>query len=287
MLKLSKMLYIYTVNTLSEASMLSPFFLDSTDLTHVWHADQLSGTTLPSVPTGFARLDLALPGGGWPNASMTEVLQPQMGLHEWGLLLPALVATQKALPRSLTVMAGGPLVPFAPPLSAQDFDMRRLLRVGSDKNDALALLWAAREALQCADVGAVLAWLPGVRSAHLRRLQIAAHTHNKLLFVFRPVAARYESSPAPLRLILQATDSAANLQVTVLKRRGPPMNAPVLIDTRPERLTAFLKASQAHGRRMRPSLPVLPKMPAITVTPIVDLSDLLRKPLYALDRVTN
>ena len=267
--------------------MLSPFLHDSANLTHVWRAGELACASTPVVATGFAGLDLALPGGGWPRAGLTEVLLPQMGQHEWGLLLPALVATQKALPRSWTVIAGGPHVPFAPPLGAQEFDMQRLLRVDAEKNDAPALLWATREALQCADVACVVAWLPGVHSAHLRRLQIAAHTHNKLLFVFRPLAARNESSPAPLRLILQAESNTSNLQVTVFKRRGPPMSAPVLIDTRPERLAAFLNASQVHGRRMRPSLPVLPKIPASTVTPIVDLSDLLRKPLYALDSVTS
>ena len=267
--------------------MLSPCFLDSADLAQVWRAGELGGSTLPSVPTGFNALNHALPGGGWPCASMTEVLQPQMGLHEWGLLLPALVATQQAKPRSWTVLAGGPHVPFAPPLSAQNFDMRRLLCVGSANNDAPALLWATREALQCADVACVVAWLPGVRSAHLRRLQIAAHAHNKLLFVFRPLAAQHESSPAPLRLRLQTAASSDNLQVDVFKRRGPPMNAPVLIDTRPERLTAFLRASQTPSHRMRPRQRIQANEPVPAQPAIIDLSDLLRKPLYALDSVTN
>ena len=136
--------------------------------------------------------------------------------------------------------------------------------------------------------GAVVAWLPDVRSAHLRRLQIAAHAHHKLLFVFRLLAAQHESSPAPLRLLLQGENSShisrsGHLQVTIVKRRGPPLNAPVLIDTRPQRLAAFLAASQApsHRTRQRPSLPV-PSQAAFA-----DLSDLLRKPLYALDRVTS
>jgi protein ImuA len=264
---------------------------DPANLAHVWRAGELGCASMPTVQTGFAGLDLALPGGGWPCAGLTEVLQPQMGLHEWGLLLPALVSRQKTQPGSWTVMAGLPYVPFAPPLGAQAFDMQRLLCVGAAKNDAPALLWATREALQCADVTAVVAWLPGVRSAHLRRLQIAAHTHNKLLFVFRPLAAQHESSPAPLRLLLQADNSpaashassAGNLRVTVFKRRGPPMSTPVLIDTRPQRLTAFLAASQApsHRTRQRQTAPVA------TQPAFIDLSDLLRKPLYALDRVTS
>jgi protein ImuA len=232
-----------------------------------------------------------LPGSGWPCGGLTEVLQGQAGQHEWGLLLPALVARQKALPRSWTVLAGAPYVPFAPPLGAQALNMQRLLRVRFERNDAPTLLWATREALQCADVGAVVAWLPDVSSAHLRRLQIAAHTHRKLLFVFRPLAAQHESSPAPLRLILQAENSsvgsrassAGHLQVNIFKRRGPPLNAPVLIDTRPERLVAFLAASQAPSQRTLQRQP----LPVPSQTAFIDLSDLLRKPLYALDRLTS
>ena len=71
--------------------------------------------------------------------------------------------------------------------------------------------------------------------------------------------------------------------MNIFKRRGPPLNAPVLIDTRPQRLAAFLAASQtpSHNTRQRPPSPVT-SPPAF-----IDLSDLLRKPLYALDRVTS
>ena len=214
--------------------MSLPVFDDSATLAQVWRADELGSACMPTVGTGFASLDAVLPGGGWPCAGLTEVLQTQSGTHEWGLLLPALVAAQKARPRSWTVLAGAPHVPFAPPLGAQALNMQRVLCVHAEKNDAPALLWATREALQCADVGAVLAWLPGVRSAHLRRLQIAAHTHHKLLFVFRPLAAQHESSPAPLRLLLQGLTSsvgshasrAGHLEVNIFKRRGPPLLPP-------------------------------------------------------------
>lgn len=277
--------------------MLSAFFNEPANLAHVWRAAELGSASMQTVATGYAGLDCVLPGGGWPGAGLTEVLQSQTGLHEWGLLLPALVATQKASPQSWTVLAGAPYVPFAPPLGAQAFNMQRLLRVRAEKNDAPALLWATREALQCADVGAVVAWLPDVRSAHLRRLQIAAHTHHKLLFVFRPLGAQHESSPAPLRLLLRGENSpvgshassAGYLQVNIFKRRGPPLDAPVLIDTRPQRLTAFLAASRApsHRTRQRQFSPLAPVWPVTPQTAFMDLSDLLRKPLHALDRITS
>jgi cell division inhibitor SulA len=43
-------------------------------------------------PTGCAALDAALPGGGWPEAGLVEVLIGADGLGELALLMPALAA---------------------------------------------------------------------------------------------------------------------------------------------------------------------------------------------------
>ena len=255
------------------------------DHLQVWRAGELGGANLPAVNTGYTALDHVLPGGGWPQGALTEVLQPQAGLHEWGLVLPALAAALAASPLQITVLVNTPFLPFGPALGARQFTMQRLLCVNNVQGDAPSLLWATREALQCADVCAVLAWLPDARSAHLRRLQIAAHAHNKLLFVFRPLRAQHESSPAPLRLLLKgAMNDAGNLLVDVFKRRGPPLAAPVLLDTRPARLAALLAASRERRRRRDEAVPVSAPIFAPTV---IDLSDLLRRPLHALDRIAS
>jgi protein ImuA len=160
----------------------------------------------------------------------------------------------------------------------------RLLSIHGKPGDAPSLLWATREALQCGDVHCVLAWLPDARSAHLRRLQIAAHAHNKLLFVFRPLRAQQESSPAPLRLLMEGTVSeAGNLLVHVLKRRGPPLAAPVLLDTRPARLSALLAASRERARRQREELaPML--LPSLVSLPVTSP----QSPIHALlDRIAH
>lgn len=219
------------------------------DLAHVWRAGELGSASLQAIDTGYAALNQVLPGGGWPQGALTEVLQPQGGLYEWGLLAPALAAAQRVAPARLVVLVGAPYLPFGPALGARQLAMQRLLCV---QGQGPALLWATREALQCADVACVLAWLPDARNAHLRQLQIAAHAHSKLLFVFRPLRARHESSPAPLRLLLEGTASEeGNLFVHVLKRRGPPLASPVLLATRPTRLTALLSASRERVRRRR------------------------------------
>ena len=261
------------------------------DALQVWRAGELGGESLQTVATGYAVLDHVLPGGGWPRGSLTEVLQPQAGLHEWGLVLPALVAAQAASPLQMTVLVNAPFLPFGPALGARQLTMQRLLCVKGERRGqggqvgAPSLLWATREALQCADVCAVLAWLPDARSTHLRRLQIAAHAHDKLLFVFRPLRAQQESSPAPLRLMLEgALSDAGNLLVDVFKRRGPPLAAPVLLDTRTARLAALLSASRERRRR-RDEAATVPV--PVSSPPFIDFSDLLRRPLHALDRIAS
>ncbi|WP_372828226.1 translesion DNA synthesis-associated protein ImuA [Polaromonas sp.] len=248
---------------------------------HVWRADAVDHAVAQTVDTAYAALNAVLPGGGWPQGALVEVLQPQAGLYEWGLLAPALAAVQSAQPRQLMVLVGAPCLPFGPALGARQLNMQRMVCVHSK---GPALLWATREALQCADVAAVLAWLPDARSAHLRRLQIAAHAHNKLLLVFRPLRAQAESSPAPLRLLLEGVvRDEGNLLVHVLKRRGPPLGAPLLLNTWPPRLAALLAASRERLRRQREEgAPArLPSQVALPVTSP-------HSPLHALlDRIAH
>ncbi len=258
---------------------------DSLANAHVWRAGELGGVSLQTVATGYASLDHALPGHGWPQGAMTEVLQPQAGLHEWGLVAPALAAVQAdssaKQSSQMLVLVGPPHLPFGPALGAQRLDLPRMLCVRGAAGNAPSLLWATREALQCADVAAVMAWLPDARSAHLRRLQIAAHAHNKLLFVFRPLRAQHESSPAPLRLLLEgAMHEDGNLLIHMLKRRGPPLAAPVLLDTRPARLSALLAASRERVRRQREDL----EKTALVLLPQTSL----QSPIHALlDRLVH
>lgn len=280
--------------TLTAMPSALPDFADALNA-QVWRAGELGSASVQTVATGYAALDLVLPGGGWPQGALVELLLPQAGQQEWGLLAPGLARAlnQPATPEEpgaqLTALVGAPYLPFGPALGARQIDMRRLISIHGKPGDAPSLLWATREALQCADVTAVLAWLPDARSAHLRRLQIAAHAHHKLLFVFRPLRAQHESSPAPLRLLLEGTvREGGNLLVHVLKRRGPPLAAPVLLDTRPARLSALLAASRDRARQKREEqkreelAPIL--LPSLVSLPVTSP----RSPIHALlDRIAH
>ena len=82
-----------------------------------------------TVPTGFHALDARLPGGGWPLATLIELLVPAAGVGEVRLLLPALkrlAMTQDAAPRWVAWLAP-PHLPYAPALADAGLDPARML----------------------------------------------------------------------------------------------------------------------------------------------------------------
>lgn len=205
----------------------------------VWKATEMAGLAGQAVPTGHPALDAVLPGGGWPVGSLVEVLQPPSARLEWQLVLPGLAAA----PDGPVVLVAPPHEPFGPALASQGLSLSRLIRIDAPK--PAACLWACEQGLRCREVSAVLAWLPQVRQAELRRLHLAAAQHAKLLFVFRGLASRAESSPAQVRLALQRDETS--LQVEVLKRRGPPLAAPLRLAAHPPRLSALLAARSGRS----------------------------------------
>lgn len=219
----------------------------------VWHADMLGAGPLATQASGHALLDAQLPGGGWPRGALSEVLQPQPGLLEWALVLPALA--QASQQRSAaTVLVAPPGEPFGPALQAGGLTPRNLCVVHA--SDAASALWAAEQALRCRDVLAVLAWLPQASPAALRRLQLAAARLQQLLWVFRPSgAACAQASPAFLRLQLQpgGNEAAAvpGMQVKILKRRGPPLAQALQLPAGPGVLAQALAAQAARRQAMQ------------------------------------
>ena len=207
----------------------------------LWSADALAHAPARVLASGHALLDAQLPGNGWPVGALTELLQPP-GVHcEWRLLLPALARSN---PAQCVVLVGAPHVPFGPALAAQGLAPRRLLGVGVDA--PTTRLWAAEQALRCADVAAVLVWLPQTRSDALRRLHLAAAEHAKLFFAMRPWAARHEASPAPLRLGVRHQEHQDALAAEIIKRRGALLEQPLTLSARHPWLARLLVGAPAH-----------------------------------------
>src|SRR6202046_1073436 len=186
----------------------------------VWKLkDASAAPARPVWSTGRSSLDARLPGGGWPTASLIEVLLDESGLGEVQLFLPALVACQR---RSGTedspwiVWIAPPHEPYAPALAQQGIELGRLLVVRP--NTATEALWAAEQALSSGVCAAVFLWLKGTDDRWLRRLKLAAEAGGSLGVLFRPESHRFESSPATLRIVMsQGTPGA---RVDLLKVQG-------------------------------------------------------------------
>lgn len=202
------------------------------------------------MSTGHKRLDQALPDGGWPLGSLSELLSEHTGVGELSLLLPTL-ATVTGSGR-WAILVDPPWAPYPPAMRGHDVDLGRLLLVRTRTPEES--LWACEQALRGLHGGVVLAW-PQNRTAgfaRLRRLQLAARTGQKLAFLFRPATAAGGASPAALRLHLHADEQ--NLHVHVLKCRGSrPTDAIRLRRQHPSTLAGLepsasrLAEAAAHG----------------------------------------
>jgi len=191
----------------------------------IWHGDDCAPEPA-TLPSGFAALDAALPGRGWPQGALTEVLLEREGIGELRLALPALARVQ-AQGRDVVWIAP-PHRPYAPALAAAGLDLARFYVVRC--RDAQDALWAYEQALRAPECGAAFAWLTARDDRLLRRLQVAAREGRTWGVLWRRPGQSGGATAAPLRLGLAAAGGGNRLAVRVLKRRGAELARPVMID---------------------------------------------------------
>ena len=153
-----------------------------------------------AMPSGFPELDAVLPGRGWPQAALTEVLLAREGIGEIRLTLPALAHLQAG--RRDVVWIAPPHLPYAPALAGAGLDLAQLLivrcrSVGEE-------LWAYEQALRAPECGAAFAWLGPHDDRVLRRLAVAAREGRTWGVVWRRPGQQAVATAAPLRLALAA-----------------------------------------------------------------------------------
>jgi hypothetical protein len=187
----------------------------------IWRGEECARTAA-AVPSGFPALDACLPGSGWPEGALTELFTPVAGIGELSLLMPLCARLTQA--GRWVVFVCAPYVPYAPGLAAAGLDLRRLLLVESSPGKDT--LWTLEQALKSSRCGAVLAWMPKVDPASLRRLQLACEQGRSSGFLFLPEAAARNASTAALRLRLTAS-AQGELDIHVLKRRGGALPRPI------------------------------------------------------------
>ncbi|MFX1679279.1 translesion DNA synthesis-associated protein ImuA [Mitsuaria sp. CC2] len=229
----------------------------------IWRGDALGRGTDTVWPSGFDALDADLPGGGWPGRQLTEVLLPQFSLAEWRLAGPAL--RRVVADGAAVAMVGPPKRPHLPGLMHLGLDERHLVWI--DARAPSARLWCTEQLIKSNAAGAVLAWLPQAAPEQLRRLQVLAQSFEGPVFLFRPLTARHDPSPAPLR-VLATIDVDWALDVQILKRKGPAHETPLRLASIPGGLEHVLTPRVMRPSTMRPVAPMT--VPGVDVADVAD-----------------
>jgi len=170
--------------------------------------------------TGYPELDRELPHGGWPSASLIELLIKQPGIGEMRLLCPAFHAISR---KRRIALVQPPYVPHIAAWAGWGLPADRLIWIKTTCSaDAL---WSAEQILRNGSCGALLFWQSHVRTESLRRLHLAAQGSDILFWMMRPLACADDASPAPLRLALRPAHGG--IHIDIIKRRGPRRDAPL------------------------------------------------------------
>jgi cell division inhibitor SulA len=166
-----------------------------------------------SLSTGFAALDEALPGQGWPRAGLIEILTGQVGSGEQYLLLPLLAALTQCASARWCAWITPPFEPYAPALVAHGVALDRVFVARGSSSS-----WAFEQALVSGACDVVFGWSLPLRAKDIRRLHLAAGKGRTLGVLFRSREAANESSGAMLRLVVEPAEQGT--RVTLLKSRG-------------------------------------------------------------------
>ncbi len=188
----------------------------------LWRGD-VKARVERTVVSGFAELDRELPGGGWPQGSLTELLVEAEGIGEQRLLLPALEKLSRA-GRWIALVAP-PHLPYAPAFARAGIDPARLVVIDAEESNRW---WAAEQVLRSDSAGALLFWPQSINDARLRRLAVATQDTASIAFLFAGSERAALPSPAPLRIRL--SPAGRELQLDVFKRRGGVCGKPLRID---------------------------------------------------------
>lgn len=188
----------------------------------IWSGASAQAARAHPQPSAYRALDLELPNGGWPASVLIELLLAQPDIGELRLLAPTLTRLTQ---EGKTVILLAP-AHISAALTDLGLDRQHIIVIEADK--PMDRIWAVEQAVKNVHFGALLCWLPEARPDHLRRLQLMAAANDGLTFVFRPLDAQNQASPAPLRMLCQPA-AGGRMSVEIIKRRGPVHCKPVVL----------------------------------------------------------
>ncbi|MEE3289478.1 MAG: translesion DNA synthesis-associated protein ImuA [Pseudomonadota bacterium] len=203
-------------DSLSDAPSIEELLRRNADL---WLGCDIAGQGMHGRTTGYPQLDDILPGRGWPQNGLLEIINPQWGMGELQLLIPLMRSVIKQGQWILWISP--PHLLYAPALVQAGIDTGQILVVNLDTSCKDAL-WSMEKALQTKNCGLVLAWQTWLPGKVLRRLQLAAESGNTLGILFKHRDSKY----SPSRMRLQIKGPTSNIgsfkeaEVTVIKARG-------------------------------------------------------------------
>lgn len=184
----------------------------------IWRGrDQAEASGWQGLASAYPRLDRHLPGGGWPQHALTEILLEHAGAGELQLLMPALARLSR-LDNDADWIAwiAPPFEPYPPGLAQWGMNLSRVLIVRPKQTSEA--LWAAEQALSSGNCAAVLLWPEALDDTAGRRLQLAAEKGQSWAIAFRSLKAVFQPSAAALRI--KVTAGIHGTDVEILKSRG-------------------------------------------------------------------
>ena len=186
---------------------------------NLWRGCDMADQGCHGRSTGFPQLDDILPGRGWPDRGLVEIISSCWGMGELQLLIPlmrSIVEQGKWL-----LWISPPYLLYAPALVQAGINTGQVLVVKLDTSCKDAL-WSMEKALQTENCGLVLAWQNWLPGKVLRRLQLAAATGDTLGVLFKHRDSKH--SPSPVRIHIKGSqlqrDRFSRSEVTVIKARG-------------------------------------------------------------------
>ena len=212
-----------------------------------------------SVSSGQDDIDRLLKGG-WPAASLTELLVQRPGIGELSLLLPTIKNYSQS--NHLSVWLDPPYQPYAPALAAAGIALQKVLVVQSKTHREW--LWIAEQCIRSNAL--LLAWSESKAPSYtdLRKLQLAAADSGHVAFLFAANKQLSASSPAALRLEIDSVDEK-NLRLCVRKLRGVAPGEQLLI-SRGKNLGPQTSLAKLPVNSIHPSVQASTDIPRIKTT---------------------
>ena len=186
---------------------------------NLWRGCDMADQGCHGRSTGFPQLDDILPGRGWPDRGLVEIISSCWGMGELQLLIPLMRSIVEQGKWILWISP--PYLLYAPALVQAGINTGQVLVVKLDTSCKDAL-WSMEKALQTENCGLVLAWQNWLPGKVLRRLQLAAATGDTLGVLFKHRDSKHSQSPVRIHIKgsqLQR-DRFSRSEVTVIKARG-------------------------------------------------------------------